>query len=508
HSRDGYIDHLGDDGSPAGVVDAPAALGSTDPRIPLGNALFIDFDDPAGDFNSLGAPNGVNLEAAPGEGDSGGPILVEIDGQLQVSGVVAATDNPTVNGDGEHGELTIYPTVANEDNEAFLREAGVALDGAQFFGETLTFTIIDIEALISGYIGFSTAIAASNVAEGAALAHISGVSSHLDQVRRGTSRLNQVGGAEINSGRPQLAPPGTDRYEIWVGGDIVSTDIAGSEDFTQPNARLGQEIHNYSATVGVDYLISGNLIGGFAYSYLEGDASLEGASVDSDGDAVSAYLVGQAGALSASFLYSYASVESNVSRLLGGGQAVSSPETDVHTADLTANYTFQVDRLRHGPLAGVRFRTGRTNPYRETFNGQTGRGLIDVDKQDFDQWELQAGYSVSLHEETGWGLVAPYLSAAIVHQPGSDRVTTARFQTDTSQTLTLDPSSASGLALEGSSPTLSSSGDGLDNTFWRIQGGVDLLVRSGWNGGLYGFVLGDQATGEQFGGGVRVGSKF
>ncbi|MEM6274651.1 MAG: hypothetical protein AAF735_05360 [Myxococcota bacterium] len=29
HSRDGYIDHLGDDGSPAGVVDAPAALGST-----------------------------------------------------------------------------------------------------------------------------------------------------------------------------------------------------------------------------------------------------------------------------------------------------------------------------------------------------------------------------------------------------------------------------------------------------------------------------------------------
>ncbi|MEM1440962.1 MAG: autotransporter domain-containing protein [Verrucomicrobiota bacterium] len=490
---------------PPGLGGLPLAISQN-----LGTALIIDFDGPAGSANQLGDEDPLPLEASAGEGDSGGPILATVDGQLQVTGVVAATDSPASGIDGDYGELTFYPTVANDANEQFLRDAGVLIDAANLPFAPISFTIVDVEAILSGIAGLGSAVALGNTAEQTTSAHVSGIRQRLDRLRRATSRLDRIGGGEINdSGKLiEIEGPGTQRYETWVSGDVASTEIEESGQFPGGNSTVDQDFETYAATAGVDYLLNEHWLAGLAFSRIGSDADLPGAQIDSSGSAFSVYSAMRRGRLSGALFYSYSDIDLDLSRASTLGLATASPSSQAHMIDLSVNYTLRHEQLVHGPLAGVRFTSSSTDGYQETVNGQTGRGLLNVSGQDNDIWNLEAGYGASYHKEVGWGLIAPYLSASIQHQPGSTRAVSAGFQANTFQTLSLSPGSPSGLALIGSSPTLAVTDQSLDNTFWLIQGGVDLIHQRGWNVNLNGFVVSDQSTGEQYGGGVQVGYQF
>ncbi len=484
-----------------------------------GQVLLTDLDGPSGANSSLGAASALGLEAGTATGDSGGPLMVMVDGKLQVVGVLNGGDNPNGNA-SEHGDIGQYATPNSESNQAFLIDQGVFL-GSTAIGTDL-FTIVDIAAIADGYSGISAAQSMKDIARQNSLSHLGEIKTRIGSVHRGTSILNRVGGAEVQTPGEGLAGIGSGRWQVWAGGNHDSYEHKGSSDFTTPNNRLPYEISQHAFTVGVEYLINENTLGGVAYSHADAESTVSpgstadnpnqiigsGASADNTASSVSAYLVNQRGPLSTSFVYSFTSGENELSRDSLSGRATASPDSSSHVIDLTAAYQFQKDNFYHGPTAGFQYASGKVDGYSETATSSATRGLISVGDQDYDQTQAHVGYTISYHHETSWGLAAPYVGLNLNYVSSFDDATSATFQTGPFQTLSIDPSSPNGLSLNRTGNPISINDDNRGTGSTTLYGGMDILNHSGWSANLNAHL---DTYGSRFsiwGVGIQMGTKF
>lgn len=117
------------------MIDHLEPLNSSDTEI--AGTLQVDFDSPSGDHNTLQTVYGhssnatpVALEGITAPGDSGGPLLIESNGQYQIVGIVSSGGNPLSQTDqdelaGRYGSIGEWAALQHAATVDFLTTNGI-----------------------------------------------------------------------------------------------------------------------------------------------------------------------------------------------------------------------------------------------------------------------------------------------------------------------------------------------------------------------------------------------
>ncbi len=477
-----------------------------------GQVILLDFDryiagEGEGGAGGVGAPgtstfgdaNGVKpLEAGTAKGDSGSALYADTngDGKLEVVGVLNGGDNP-FGGASMFGDISQYAPVLTVSNLAFLALQNVFV-GTSFGGVSAGefggpgFAVVDMKAIRNFQTGVAAAQQTAAFSEKTVQTHLGDIKNHLSRFQRATSRLENFGGDRVTMA--DMAGFGSRRWEFWVAGEGTSVDTELS------GAASGVDSRFASATVGLDFLITSDLIAGVSWSHLfgRGSSSISDLELENDGNAIGLSLAGNWGGLNSTFLYSYAASKTEMERNVAGNKASSATDVSAHILDWVVSYNFRQGHWVHGPTAGVQYINGRSDAYTE--GGPAGIGLLSVADQDFSSLRFELGYNISYHQAISAGKLVPYLNAAWIYENRKTDDTTAAFQGS--------PFFGIGGGPVGSFPAATVQGGDASNGFTHLKGGVELLTNGGFSVNLQAWVNLFRSDTAEFGGGIQLGVAF
>ncbi len=211
------------------------------------------------------------------------------------------------------------------------------------------------------------------------------------------------------------------RFEIFTAFDYgyYDQDTLTSND-------LGFDVDSYTATAGVEYLITDWLAIGAAWSHLESDSELLNnlGGIDLEGHLLSGYLTAFHGNTWADVLYSYGNYDNDINRnTLLGSRAMGETESYSHNISVNAGHNFGLlSCLVTGPGVGLDYATGGINGYTETGGGNAN--LVYPD-DNFESMIGRLGWSVSYARDAGFlGKMTAQARAGWAHEfmPEADAV--------------------------------------------------------------------------------------
>ncbi|MFK5922059.1 MAG: autotransporter outer membrane beta-barrel domain-containing protein [Verrucomicrobiota bacterium] len=205
----------------------------------------------------------------------------------------------------------------------------------------------------------------------------------------------------------------TKRWEAFVSGDFSHYDQDSLDEMLE-----SFDTETYAGSIGVEYHAKEWLNIGLAWTYLQSEAAGLGGlgDLDLNGNLISAYATGFWDQNWADILYSYGSFDSDILRNTGllGGKARGETDSDSHNIRLNIGRNIQVtNNIVTGPIAGLRYSSGSSDPYSE--NGG-GLAMLNYDDTDFESMQSQVGWQASHLRPTGWGRIVSQVHLGWEHE--------------------------------------------------------------------------------------------
>lgn len=467
-----------------------------------GFVVLTDFDKPDGTTSTLGATTGGPNEVGTAKGDSGSAIFADTnsDGKLEVVGVLNGGDNRFPTGASTFGDVSQYAPILTQSNLAFLQGQKVFV-GLSFNGVSAGdyggagFAIMDAAAITNFNSGVNSAPQTQQQAQNPLQAPISTVQARANNIVRGTSNFENVGGDEVTL--KDLAGFGSRRWEIWASSNLgrVDSDSGGTNNGAL-DSRYG------AATVGVDFLATSHVIVGGFWSYLYGTGHSTDLDMESRGNAIGISVLTEWYGLTNSFIYNYSLGETEINRRIGGAEAEASPGSSSHTLDWVISYNMRHKGWVHGPTGGLRYSFGTVDGYSES-SAVPVPGLMTLSGQDFSVFRLNLGYNAAFHINTDFGKIVPYLSTSWIYQSHHTSSTTANFQGTPFSVI-----GNGGVQAFGSGPSSAIAGSDSSQNFANVQVGVEFLANKLLRVNLMAYTNVFRAGTTEYGGGVQVGFLF
>lgn len=467
-----------------------------------GFVVLTDFDKPDGTTSTFGATTGGPNEVGTAKGDSGSALFADTNGdrKLEVVGVLNGGDNPFRTGASTFGDISQYAPILTESNLAFLQGQKVFV-GLSFNGVSAGdyggagFAIMDAAGITNFNNGVNSAPQTQQQAQNPLQAPIGTVQARANNIVRGTSNFENVGGDEVTL--KDLAGFGSRRWEVWASSNLgrVDSDSGGTNNGSL-DSRYG------AATVGIDFLATSHVIVGAFWSYLYGTGHSTDLDMESRGNAVGFSVLTEWYGLTNSFIYNYSLGETEIHRRIGAAEAEASPGSSSHTLDWVVSYNMRHKGWVHGPTGGLRYTFGTVDGYSET-SAVPVPGLMTLTGQDFSVFRLNLGYNAAYHIQTAFGKVVPYLSAAWIYQSQSTSSTTASFQGTPFSVF-----GSGGMQAFGTGPSSAIAGSDSSQNFANVQLGVEFLANKILRVNLMAYSNVFRSGTTEYGGGVQVGVLF
>lgn len=467
-----------------------------------GYVILTDFDKPDGNTSTFGATTGGPNEVGTAKGDSGSAIFADTnnDGKLEVVGVLNGGDNPFPTGASTFGDISQYAPILTQPNLAFLQSQKVFV-GLSFNGVSAGdyggagFAIVDATAVNNFNSGAATAPQTQTQAQNPLQAPVGTVQTHVNNITRGTSNFENVGGDEVTL--KDLAGFGSRRWEIWASSNLGRVDAAhGGTNGDALDSRYG------AATVGIDFLATSHVIVGAFWSYLYGSGHSTNLDMESNGNAVGFSVVAEWYGLTSSLIYNYSLGETEITRTIGGAEAKASPGSSSHTLDWTLSRIMRHNGWVHGPTGGIRYTFGSVDGYSETSSSLVP-GLMTLSGQDFSAFRFNLGYNAAYHIDTSFGKVVPYASASWMHMTQHTSTTTASFQGTPFSVI-----GGGGVVPFGAGPSSAIAGRSTTQSFANVQLGVEVLASKGMRVNLMAYTNVFRSGVTEYGGGAQIGIYF
>lgn len=467
-----------------------------------GVVVLTDFDKPNGTTSTFGATTGGPNEVGTAKGDSGSAIFADTnsDGKLEVVGVLNGGDNPFPTGASTFGDISQYAPILTPSNLAFLQGQKVFV-GLSFNGVSAGdyggagFAIMDAAGIANFNNGVNSAPQTQQQAQNPLQAPISTVQARANNIVRGTSNFENVGGDEVTL--RELAGFGSRRWEIWASSNLgrVDSDSGGTNNGAL-DSRYG------AATVGVDFLATSHVMVGAFWSYLYGTGHSTDLDMESRGNAVGISVLTEWYGLTNSFIYNYSLGETEIRRQIAGNDAEASPGSSSHTLDWVISYNMRHKGWVHGPTGGLRYSFGSVDGYSES-SAVPVPGLMTLTGQDFSVFRLNLGYNAAYHINTDFGKIVPYFSAAWIYQSQHTSSSTASFQGTPFSVI-----GSGGVQAFGTGPSSAIAGSDSSQNFANVQVGVEILANKALRVNLTAYSNVFRSGTTEYGGGVQVGVLF
>lgn len=466
-----------------------------------GFVIMTDFDKPDGTTSTMGATTGGPNEVGTAKGDSGSALFADTnnDQKLEVVGVLNGGDN-RFGAASTFGDISQYAPILTQSNLAFLQGqkvfVGLSSNGvsAGDFGGA-GFAIMDAAGIANFNNGVTTVTQSQTQTQTPLQAPVGTVQTHVNNITRGTSNFDNVGGDEVTL--KDLAGFGSRRWEIWASSNLGRVDSArGGTNGGALNSRYG------AATAGIDFLATSHVIVGAFWSYLYGTGHSTNLDMESRGNAVGFSVVTEWYGLTSSFIYNYSLGETEINRTIGGAEATASPGSSSHTLDWTLSYVMRHNGWVHGPTGGVRYTSGSVDGYSET-SPVPVPGLMTLTGQDFSVFRFNLGYNAAYHIQTDFGRIVPYASASWVHLTQRSSTATASFQGTPFSVI-----GSGGAVPFGSGPSTAIAGTSSTQGFASVQLGVEVLANKGVRVNLMTYTNVFRSGVTEYGGGMQVGVYF
>jgi uncharacterized protein YhjY with autotransporter beta-barrel domain len=467
-----------------------------------GFVILTDFDKPDGTTSTFGATTGGPNEVGTAKGDSGSAIFADTntDGKLEVVGVLNGGDNPFPTGASTFGDISQYAPILTQSNLTFLQGQKIFV-GLSFNGVSAGdyggagFAIMDAAGITNFNSGVNTAPQTQQQAQNPLQAPVGTVQTHVNNITRGTSNFDNVGGDEVTL--KDLAGFGSRRWEIWASSNLgrVDSDSGGTNNGAF-DSRYG------AATVGIDFLATSHVMVGTFWSYLYGTGHSTGLDMESRGNAVGISVLTEWYGLTNSFIYNYSLGETEIRRQIGGAEAEASPGSSSHTLDWVISYNMRHKGWVHGPTGGLRYSFGTVDGYSES-SAVPVPGLMTLTGQDFSVFRLNLGYNAAYHINTDFGKIVPYFSAAWIYLSQHTSSTTASFQGTPFSVI-----SGGSVVPFGAGPSSAIAGSDSNQNFANVQLGVEVLANKALKVNLVAYTNVFRSGVTEYGGGVQVGVLF
>ncbi len=284
-----------------------------------------------------------------------------------------------------------------------------------------TVRVTDLGAIFSTFTsGLPLALAQREVLLNTARTTTRDVNSRLFRIRAGFSDVKSDVGAQGT-----LGTQGSDGKTMQSGNDSKSQDVEtnrrfelfGSGDFNafdlDDRGRANGFDQNVQAgTAGLEFHVNRNLTLGVAASYVNSDADISRnvGGINIEGGAVTAYVSAVWGGFYADGLYSYGQfAETTHRRTLVGRTARGDADSHNHSLEFNTGYTFNLGRVRTGPLASVQYVNGDLDAYHETTGGSAA---LSFKAQAYESLISRVGWQLSLPTETRMGKITPQIRAS------------------------------------------------------------------------------------------------
>ncbi|MBE2287008.1 MAG: autotransporter outer membrane beta-barrel domain-containing protein [Prosthecobacter sp.] len=467
-----------------------------------GFVILTDFDKPDGNTSTMGATTGGPNEVGTAKGDSGSAIFADTnsDGKLEVVGVLNGGDNNFPTGASTFGDISQYAPILTQPNLAFLQGQKIFV-GLSFNGVSAGdyggagFAIMDAAGITNFNNGVNTAPQTQQQAQNPLQAPVGTVQARANQITRGTSNFENVGGDEVTL--RELAGFGSRRWEIWASSNLgrVDSDSGGTNNGAL-DSRYG------AATVGVDFLATSHVMVGAFWSYLYGTGHSTDLDMESRGNAVGISVLTEWYGLTNSFIYNYSLGETEIRRQIGGSEAEASPGSSSHTLDWVISYNMRHKGWVHGPTGGLRYSFGTVDGYSES-SAVPVPGLMTLTGQDFSVFRVNLGYNAAYHINTDFGKIVPYFSAAWIYQSQHTSSTVASFQGTPFSVI-----GSGGVQAFGTGPSSAIAGSDSSQNFANVQVGVEILANKALRVNLTAYSNVFRSGTTEYGGGVQVGVLF
>jgi outer membrane lipase/esterase len=284
------------------------------------------------------------------------------------------------------------------------------------------------------------------------------IGMRLDAIRAG-SRATAGGLNVAVNGQPLM---GINAGDDGTGWAWFLNGAVGTGDRDATAQEDSYEYDSYGGTLGADYQFDSGLVAGVALGYYDYQvdfddvASVEsgplivntqaGGGFETDGYALSAYLVGNVGRFYIDGLVSYGSAELESERIVryqgsasgkGGAESrvvnrsmIGETDSETLTLGFSTGTVFNLDAFDLGVDAGLSYLDVSTDAYTEqefARGGDTAQfsGLnLAYDDQDFDSLQSRIGAQLSRTISTGGGVFLPYFSVAWRYEFKNDPITT------------------------------------------------------------------------------------
>ncbi|NOX99842.1 MAG: autotransporter outer membrane beta-barrel domain-containing protein [Verrucomicrobia bacterium] len=203
-----------------------------------------------------------------------------------------------------------------------------------------------------------------------------------------------------------------DRWQLFATGDFSFYDQNQLSDLMR-----GFDTDTYAGSVGIEYRVLNWLNLGLAWSYLESNSQVAGdlGNIDLEGNLISAYATAFWQQNWVDLLYSYGSLNSEINRNTGlGGRGRADADSQNHNVRLNFGRNISVGkRLVTGPVAGLRYGTGGTDPYSERGGASADLNYL---ASDFESMVSRLGWQASHFRSTTWGRLVSQVHLTWEHE--------------------------------------------------------------------------------------------
>ncbi len=216
----------------------------------------------------------------------------------------------------------------------------------------------------------------------------------------------------IDDSKAVVESKAQDRWQLFATGDFSFYDQNQLSDLMR-----GFDTNTYAGSVGLEYRALHWLNLGLAWSYLESNSQVAGdlGNIDLEGNLISAYATALWQQNWVDLLYSYGRLNSEINRNTGlGSSGRADADSQSHNVRLNFGRNISVGkRIVTGPVAGLRYGTGSTDPYSERGGASTD---LDYSASDFESMVSRLGWQVSHLRSTTWGRLVSQVHLTWEHE--------------------------------------------------------------------------------------------